>query len=291
MSVKEAEVPTARSGQSSGPASIGMDQPLYAILQGTATSLPFPDRYFDLVIGSPPYGTARAYEGIPVYEGEDWADWMVSVTSEALRVCNGPVLWVCSGTGGLDYVPLPELLVSNLWQRGVRLFRPCVWVKNAPPCGRRWFSNDWEFVIAAHSSDRPPYWDPEALEIPLKYKSGGAFRQRRQDGTRSQGSEYPTHEFRRRPSNVIHATVGGGHMGHPLATENEAPFPESLVEPFIKVLCPPTGVVLDPFCGSGSTLATALKLGRGAVGIDIRESQVELARRRIAEEVPHARLG
>lgn len=85
------------------------------------------------------------------------------------------------------------------------------------------------------------------------------------------------------PGNVIKCVVGGGAMGSKLAHENEAPYPESLCEFFIRSFCPPDGVVLDPFCGSGTTGAVALRNGRNFIGIDCRESQIELTKRRLAE--------
>lgn len=85
------------------------------------------------------------------------------------------------------------------------------------------------------------------------------------------------------PGNVIKCIVGGGAMGSNLAHENEAPFPESLAEFFIRSFCPLEGVVLDPFSGSGTTVSVAAKCGRNGIGIDIRESQVELSERRIEE--------
>ena len=84
------------------------------------------------------------------------------------------------------------------------------------------------------------------------------------------------------PGNVIHCKAGGGHMGSKLAHENEAPFPEKLAEAFVLSFCPPGGTVMDPFCGSGTTLAVAKKHGRNAIGIDIRASQGELTGRRLA---------
>lgn len=84
------------------------------------------------------------------------------------------------------------------------------------------------------------------------------------------------------PGNVLSLKVGGGLMGSDLAHENEAPFPEGLPEFFIRSFCPPAGRVLDPWCGSGTTLAVAERIGRNGVGIDIRESQVELTRKRLA---------
>ena len=41
------------------------------------------------------------------------------------------------------------------------------------------------------------------------------------------------------------------------------------------------GTVLDPFCGTGTTLIAAMETGRKAVGIEIDERWVEVARRRL----------
>lgn len=87
-------------------------------------------------------------------------------------------------------------------------------------------------------------------------------------------------------SNLIRCKVGGGHMGSALAILNEAPFPEALAEFFVKSFCPPGGTVLDPFCGSGTTLAASIKNGRNAIGIDIRQSQIDLTTRRLNEYQP-----
>lgn len=88
------------------------------------------------------------------------------------------------------------------------------------------------------------------------------------------------------PGNVIRCSVGGGRMGSKLSHDNEAPFPEKLCEFFIRSFCPPDGTVLDPFAGSGTTLAVAKRFGRNAIGVDIRESQVKLTNRRLATVQP-----
>lgn len=80
--------------------------------------------------------------------------------------------------------------------------------------------------------------------------------------------------------------VGGGLMGHQLAHENEAPYPLKLAQWFIRGWCPPAGIVLDPFSGSGTTVHAALTLGRRAVGCDLRYSQCELGRRRCRDVQP-----
>jgi hypothetical protein len=83
------------------------------------------------------------------------------------------------------------------------------------------------------------------------------------------------------PGNVIGCNAGGGNMGDTLCHENEAPFPETLAEFFVRSFCPPGGVVCDPFSGSGTTGAVAVQWRRRFRGCDLRESQVRLSRKRI----------
>ena len=49
----------------------------------------------------------------------------------------------------------------------------------------------------------------------------------------------------------------------------------------IKVYCPPGKIVLDPFCGSGSTGIGALLEDRKFLGIDLEEKYIEISKRRI----------
>ena len=61
---------------------------------------------------------------------------------------------------------------------------------------------------------------------------------------------------------------------------NETQKPLGVVAPLVSYSCPPGGVVLDPFAGSGTTLVAAKTLRRHAIGIEVRESQCEVAARR-----------
>lgn len=57
--------------------------------------------------------------------------------------------------------------------------------------------------------------------------------------------------------------------------------PEALLERLITALTNPGDTVLDPYCGSGTTLAVARRLGRRAIGIDVGEEAIETTRRRV----------
>lgn len=102
------------------------------------------------------------------------------------------------------------------------------------------------------------------------------------DGTLRENRKAPMPKIAN-PGNVVKARVGGGHMGSALCHENEAPFPEELANFFVKSFCPEDGIVADCFAGSGTTLAVSVNLGRKAIGCDLRESQIELTSRRMAE--------
>lgn len=187
--------------------------------------------------------------------------------------------------------------------------------------GPDWLRNDWEWIVCATQPGKLPWSDNTAMGHPPKWAPGGAMSNRNMDGQRKNARGYSglknrginghgepgakggTKTDRRvmtrvrrgardgdsgynvpvlaNPGNVLELIVGGGVMGHPLCHENEAPFPEKLAEFFIRSFCPPGGVVLDPFSGSGTTAAVAVRTGRQYLAIDVRESQVELTRRRL----------
>jgi tRNA G10 N-methylase Trm11 len=60
-----------------------------------------------------------------------------------------------------------------------------------------------------------------------------------------------------------------------------ATFPEKLVEPCILAGSPVGGVILDPFVGSGTTMAVAQQLGRLGIGVDLSDAYLELATKRL----------
>jgi len=60
-----------------------------------------------------------------------------------------------------------------------------------------------------------------------------------------------------------------------------APYPADLCRTPILTTCPPDGVVLDPFCGTGTTMAVAYENERKSVGIDITQTYLDYAEERI----------
>lgn len=251
---------------------------------GKAEALPLKDGVASLVLGSPPYTDRRTYgiKGIS-RKVDAWVPWMLDVTREALRVSSGPVMWVCNGcVADRQYQPAVEGLIWEAHKAGLNLEHPLIWSKNAAPNRKEWWCNGWEYVVAFFPDNWDHYFDWQSIASAQKYMNGGAFRQRQRDGSRDiqrQRARAPI----ARPYDIIRATVGGGHMGHDLAHENEAPYPESLIEPIIKALTRPGDSVVDPFSGSGTTVDVAHRLGRYGVGFDCRLSQVFLGRKRLRE--------
>lgn len=61
--------------------------------------------------------------------------------------------------------------------------------------------------------------------------------------------------------------------------------PVSLVAAFLQLHTKPGQLILDPFCGSGTTLYTAKGMGRQAIGVEISEEYCEVSARRLDQQV------
>ena len=82
----------------------------------------------------------------------------------------------------------------------------------------------------------------------------------------------------KRPDNVIACPkVGNAALIHP----NEKPV--ALLERLIEATTEPGALILDPFAGSGSTLAAAAKTGRQYIGIELDPKYSQIAADRAAE--------
>lgn len=247
----------------------------------------------DLVFCSPPYEAARTYGIGFTLKDQAWVDWAFYRYMECVRVSRGLVAWVVEGqTKQFRYTATPALLMADLHRAGVKLRKPPIYKRVGIPGsgGPDWLRNDYEFIVCS-SKGKLPWSDNTATGHAPKFPAGGDPSHHSKDGRVNRPRPQREGDTRRvrtykpptkaNPGNVIECHGGGGHMGSPLAHENEAPFPEKLAEAFVLSFCPPGGTVLDCFCGSGTTLAVAKRNGRSAIGIDVRESQIELSRKRI----------
>lgn len=70
----------------------------------------------------------------------------------------------------------------------------------------------------------------------------------------------------------------------PFPEAHYATFPPAIPDLCVRAGCPPRGTVLDPFFGAGTTGLAANRLGRNCIGIELKESDVEMASRRIAAD-------
>jgi site-specific DNA-methyltransferase (cytosine-N4-specific) len=65
------------------------------------------------------------------------------------------------------------------------------------------------------------------------------------------------------------------------ARDHSATFPAGLVRPRIESSCPPGGFVVDPFCGSGTSLMVSVTSGRLAQGFELSPTYARAARRNV----------
>ncbi len=83
--------------------------------------------------------------------------------------------------------------------------------------------------------------------------------------------------YERTPENVLRSGFSRGEGGHHVAQK-----PVRLLRALIELTTLEGQIVLDPFCGSGSTLVAAKVAGRHYLGFDVDADSVRLAKRRLA---------
>ena len=85
--------------------------------------------------------------------------------------------------------------------------------------------------------------------------------------------------YEKSPDNVLHSGFMPGESGfHPTQK------PIRLMQALIELTTQEGQIVLDPFCGSGSTLVAAKRIGRNFIGFEIDKEYTEIALRRLSKE-------
>jgi DNA modification methylase len=130
-------------------------------------------------------------------------------------------------------------------------------------------------TLLVYSKEEVFYFNGKAVAIPRTAKA----MKRAQCATGARIKATDTHK---NPDDVI--TIPALN---PMATERTGyptQKPVALLEMLITALCPPGGGVADFFCGSGTTLVAAGRVGRKWVGCDVSAGAVEVARGRVERE-------
>ncbi len=210
-----------------------------------------------------------------------------------------PFSTVGHGLKPKDKVLMPHRLAIALCDAGWYVRQDIVWSKRNPMPesvrDRPTSAHEYVFLL---SKSRHYYYDADAIKEPV---SGGSHSR----GTRHVLPKAGAHDGtgRIRPRNNASASVAmwdavtkrnkrsvWSIATQPFPAAHFATFPEALVTPCILAGCPEQGIVLDPFAGSGTTLAVAKRLGRRAIGIELNPEYVALALERIGNEGAKTRL-
>ena len=204
-----------------------------------------------------------------------------AVSSAANR---NPASLRAAGLKSKDLVGIPWRVAFALQADGWWLRQDIIWAKPnpMPESVQDRCTKAHEYVFLLAKSERY-YYDAEAVSEAATGRECGNVQATKaaRSGDQKHRTAANLHaiaaaETRNRRSvwTVTTKPYSGAHF---------AVMPPDLVEPCIKAGCPEGGTVLDPFAGSGTTLAVAAELGRNAIGCELNLAYIELAERRIKD--------
>lgn len=206
---------------------------------------PIPDQSVDAIVTDPPYAS----------------------TGDAASIMR-------TSGGGLS-VP-KETQFYEAWLRE----QLRAWVRVLKPSGAIWFTIDWRGAMICDAACGKIGLRPPHVGVWYRGGLGMGYLMRRVyecfvmialgDFDRQTMAEPDLWECKWTPSNR-----SGEHSA-------EKPIP--LMERAINLVSPRGGVILDPFCGSGTTGVAALRQGRTFIGIERESEYLDIARRRIEAE-------
>lgn len=225
-------------------------------------TMSIPDSSVHLMVTSPPYNVSKEYDKDLTME--EYTTLLQSVFAEIYRVLTpgGRCCINIANIGRKPYIPYHSIIIDIMLRLNFFMRGEIIWDKNAS-AGTSCAWGSWK------SATNPTLRDVhEYILIFSKDKFKRHKKKKKNTITKGEFLEY-TKSIWRFPAE------SAKKVGHP------APFPVELPYRCIQLLTFSEDVVLDPFCGVGSTCVAALKTGRHFIGFDNCAEYVEKARKRI----------
>lgn len=242
-----------------------------------------PNDSVDLVVTSPPYDNIRNYAGFSLTEKE--TEILIERLFKVLKK-GGVVVWIVGDAvinGSETGTSFKQAL--KFMEVGFKLHDTMIYKKNtssfpAKRTGNRYTQIfEYMFVFSKGSPktshlicDKPNKW--------AGHTNWGKNTNRQKNGELKETTDIkPVPDFSPR-NNIWEYNVGKGFNSSDVEShEHPAIFPERLAEDHILTWSNENDIVLDPFCGSGTTCKMAKKNKRHFVGIEISEEYCVLAKK------------
>ena len=266
-----------------------------------------PANSFQAIITSPPYWQQRHYSNHNPQElgQENTVSEYVSHIVESFRsirhsLCDDGLLWLNLGDTYRDKTlqGIPWRVALALQDDGWLLRSDIIWHKpNAMPSSvkdRPTVDHEYIFLF---SKSREYYYDADAIReehvtfTPQSKMRGGRNHFGVNGGTPEKGKNAGNHNLHDARWDQAFNPLGRNKRtvwSIPLSKfrgAHFAVFPEKLVKTCMDASTKPNDVVLDPFCGSGTTGVVALDNGRRFVGIELMPEYTAMAQNRINEHI------
>lgn len=231
-----------------------------------------PDNSVHLMVTSPPYNVKKEYdEDLTLIE---YMDLLKNVFQETYNklVTGGRVCINIANVGRKPYVPLHAHIIDIMLNIGFFMRGEIIWDKSAS-AGSSCAWGSWQ------SASNPVLRDVHEYILVFSKESFSRKKDKSNVNTiERDGFLECTKSIWKFP------TVSAKKIGHP------APFPVELPYRLIQLYTFKDDVILDPFCGSGSTCIAAIKSNRHYIGYDIKEEYVKLSKERISSYKDQSKL-
>jgi site-specific DNA-methyltransferase (adenine-specific) len=230
-----------------------------------------PDSSVHLMVTSPPYNVGKEYD--QDLDLEEYLNLLKDVFTETYRVLvnGGRACINIANVGRKPYIPYHKFIIDTMVEVGFFMRGEIIWNKGAGAG----VSTAWGSWCSASN---PTLRDTH--EYILVFSKGKFTRNGK--GKKATISKDDFLEFTK--SVWEFPPESAERVGHP------APFPIELPYRCIQLYTFEGEVVLDPFCGVGTTCIAAVKTNRHFIGIDINPEYVEIARKRINEYLAQTKL-